>query len=93
VDYSYGGGFTLFNSLGAIKISRVYSVPGDTVTIDRTQYANAISFQTGISRELKNPALENSNLDGSNWDNASVVAVYGNGGRGTPKAQNSTFTP
>jgi hypothetical protein len=47
----------------------------------------------GVSRELKNPALDNSNMDGSNWANALVTAVYGPGGRGTPKAQNSTYTP
>ncbi len=80
------------NSLGAFKISRV--VGTDTLTIDRTQFASAaISAQNGVSRELKNPALDNSNMDGSNWADASVTAVYGPGGRGTPKAQNSTYTP
>jgi hypothetical protein len=78
------------NSLDAFKISRVYGT--DTVTIDRTQYANAsVSAQNGISRELKNPSLDNSNMDGSNWADASVTSVYGEGGRGTPKAQNSGF--
>ncbi|HEU0298404.1 MAG TPA: lamin tail domain-containing protein [Longimicrobium sp.] len=92
IDYSYGGALTLANSLDAVKISRVYGT--DTVTIDRTQYSSpGISAQSGISRELKNPALDNSNMDGSNWDNALVTAVYGSGGRGTPKAQNSTYTP
>ena len=94
VDYSYGGALVLANSLDALKISRLYSVPGDTVTLDRTQFAQAsVSAQAGISRELKNPGLDNSNLDGSNWANASVTSVYGNGGRGTPKAQNSTYVP
>jgi hypothetical protein len=93
VDYSYGTALNqLANSLDAVKVARVYG--NDTVTVDRTQYANAsISAQEGISRELKNPALDNSNMDGSNWGSASVTAVYGSGGRGTPKAQNSTFTP
>ena len=92
VDYSYGGALALANSLDAVKIARV--VGTDTVTIDRTQYANAgVSAQSGVSRELKNPALDNSNMDGSNWASASVTAVYGSGGRGTPKAQNSTYTP
>jgi hypothetical protein len=91
VDYVYTmSGFA--NSLGAFKIARVYGT--DTLTLDRTQYASAaISAQNGISRELKNPALDNSNMDGSNWSDALVTAVYGPGGRGTPKAQNSTFTP
>jgi hypothetical protein len=92
VDYAYGAALQLANSLDAVKISRVYGT--DTLTIDRTQYASAaISAQNGISRELKNPALDNSNMDGSNWADALVTAVYGPGGRGTPKAQNSTFTP
>src|SRR4051812_29536503 len=92
VDYSYGGGMAFANSLDAFKIARVYGT--DTLTLDRTQYASAAtSAKDGISRELKNPALDNSNMDGSNWGDASVTSVYGPGGRGTPKAQNSTFTP
>jgi hypothetical protein len=91
-DYAFGSALSLANSLDAIKISRVFGT--DTVTIDRIQYSNAsVSAQSAISRELKNPALDNSNMDGSNWDNALVTAVYGLGGRGTPKAQNSTYTP
>jgi hypothetical protein len=92
VDYAYGAALALANSLDAIKVARVYGT--DTLTIDRTQYASAaISAQNGISRELTNPALDNSNMDGSNWADALVTAVYGPGGRGTPKAQNSTFVP
>jgi hypothetical protein len=92
IDYAYGAAMQLANSLDAVKIARVYGT--DTLTLDRTQFASAaISAQNGISRELKNPALDNSNMDGSNWADALVTAVYGPGGRGTPKAQNSTFTP
>ena len=92
VDYAYGAALALTNSLDALKIARV--VGTDTLTIDRTQFASAaISARDGISRELTNPALDNSNMDGSNWADALVTAVYGPGGRGTPKAQNSTFTP
>jgi hypothetical protein len=92
VDYAYGGAMSWTNSIDALKISRVAGT--DTLTLDRTQYASAAtSAQNGISRELRNPALDNSDMDGSNWAYASVVAVYGPGGRGTPKAQNSTFTP
>ncbi|HEX8830327.1 MAG TPA: lamin tail domain-containing protein, partial [Longimicrobium sp.] len=83
VDYSFGGFLAFANSLDALKISRAYA-EGDTLTLDRTQYASAaISAQNGVSRELKNPALDNSNLDGSNWANAAVTSVYGSGGRGT----------
>jgi len=92
VDYAYGAALALANSLDAIKIARVWGT--DTLTLDRTQYSSAaVSAQNGISRELINPALDNSNMDGSNWADALVTAVYGPGGRGTPKAQNSTFTP
>ena len=92
IDYAYGGAISFPASLDAFKISRVYGA--DTLTIDRTQYANgAISGQEGVSRELKNPGLDNSNMDGSNWGNASVTSVYGAGGRGTPRAQNSVYTP
>ncbi|HEX6038785.1 lamin tail domain-containing protein [Longimicrobium sp.] len=93
VDYSYGTALNqLANSLDAVKIARVVGM--DTLTLDRTQYSNAsVSAKDGISRELKNPALDNSNMDGSNWGDASVTSVYGSGGRGTPKAQNSVFTP
>lgn len=92
VDYAYGTALMLANSLDAVKIARIFGF--DTLTVDRTQYAQAtVSAQDGVSRELKNPALDNSNMDGSNWASASVTSVYGSGGRGTPKAQNSTYEP
>jgi hypothetical protein len=95
VDYAYGSALFLQNSLDALKISRVYGPDGnDTLTIDRTQFASAaVSAKDGVGRELLNPALDNTNMDGSNWADAAVTAVYGPGGRGTPKAQNSTYTP
>lgn len=92
VDYAWGSSVALASSLDAFKVARV--VGSDTLTLDRTQYSQAsVSAQDGISRELKNPALDNSNMDGSNWGSASVTSVYGDGGRGTPKAQNSAYTP
>jgi len=92
VDYAYGSALSLANSLDAVKIARVYGT--DTLTIDRTSYLSAaISAQNGVSRELLNPSLDNSNMDGASWAHADVSAVYGNGGRGTPKAQNSTYVP
>lgn len=91
-DYFYSNALALANSLDAIKISRVFGT--DTLTIDYVRYSTAaISAQKGIARELKNPALDNLNMDGSNWADAAVTAVYGTGGRGTPRAQNSTFVP
>ena len=100
VDYAWGTALTLSSVYDAIKIARLFDMSGatpdtsDALTIDRVAYASeAISGQNGISRELKNPALDNSNMDGSNWAAAAVSATYGPGGRGTPKAQNSAFVP
>jgi hypothetical protein len=92
VDYPYGSALLLANSVDALKIGRVYGT--DTLTLDRAAYASAAtSAQNGISRELINPVLDNVNIDGSSWANASVSAVFGAGGRGTPRAQNSAFVP
>jgi uncharacterized repeat protein (TIGR01451 family) len=92
VDYAYGSAMSLVNSVDSIRI-RTPAATG-ALKIDKTQYASAaVSAQNGVSRELKNPALDNSNLDGSNWADASVTSVYGAGGRGTPKSQNGTYTP
>jgi hypothetical protein len=91
VNYAYGSALALANGVDALKISRVYGP--DTLTIDRAAYVSAsISAKNGISRELTNPALDNANIDGSNWADADAAAVYGPGGRGTPGAQNSTAT-
>lgn len=90
VDYAYGAAMNFANSLDAFKLSRAFGT--DTITIDRTMYANAaVSAQNGVSRELFNPMIDNSNMDGSNWADALVTSVYGPGGRGTPKAQNSVY--
>ena len=68
------------------RVSRARMAPMSAVSA-------SISPQNGISRELKNPALPNADIDGSNWSDASTTAVYGPGGRGTPGARNSGFTP
>jgi len=91
VDYDYAN-ISLPNSVAALKISRVYG--SDTLTVDRTAYASGtISARNGFSRELINPSLDNSNMDGANWADVNTAAIYGSGGRGTPRAQNSTFVP
>lgn len=90
VDYAYGAALSLVSSSDAIKISRVAG--SDTLTIDRISYANAaISAIMGVSRELKNPALDNSNMDGSNWANGLVS--FGLGGLGSPKLVNASLVP
>jgi hypothetical protein len=92
VDYAYGSALVFANSLDALKISRVYGA--DTLTIDRAAYASAAtSAQNGISRELLDPTSDNSNMDGGNWGDAGVLAVYGPGGRGTPGMPNSVSGP
>jgi hypothetical protein len=91
VDYDYAN-ISLANSVAALKISRVYG--SDTLTVDRTAYASGtISARNGFSRELTNPSLDNVNMDGGNWADVNTAAIYGSGGRGTPRAQNSTFVP
>ncbi len=91
IDYAYGAALALTNSIDAVKISYVRGT--DTLTIDYVRYGAVTSAQNGISRELKNPSLDNVNMDGSNWGDASVTSVYGTGGRGTPKMKNSAFVP
>lgn len=96
VDYAYGAALQLANSLDGVRIQSPNLLPVlGSMVIDKTFYASpGISAQNGISRELKNPALDNLNMDNqTNWADAGVSAVYGPGGRGTPRAQNSTFTP
>lgn len=97
VDYAYGAALQFTNSTGALRISRLFDSGGaspDTLTIDYVKYVAAgISALNGISRELINPAFDNLDIDGANWAHAAVSAVYGPGGRGTPKAQNSTYVP
>lgn len=92
VDYQYGAVMAFSNSVDGLRLRTPAAT--NSLTIDQAYYSSAaISAQDGISRELKNPALDNINFDGSNWASASATAVYGSGGRGTPKAQNSVFTP
>jgi hypothetical protein len=92
VDYAYGAALVLANNQDRVRVQTPDAL--GSLTIDMTQYAIAsVSGKNGISRELKNPALDNANMDGSNWDDALVTAVYGPGGRGTPKFQNGTYTP
>jgi len=93
VDYNFVNDLRFSNGGtggDGIKIARLYGT--DTLTIDQVFYGIG-GAPDGFSRELLNPALNNADMDGSNWANALVGAVYGPGGKGTPKAQNSQFTP
>lgn len=93
VDYAYGAALLLANSQDRLRM-QVPDALG-SLTIDFTVYGSAaISAQNGVSRELKNPALDNLIMDDQTyWADAAVTSVYGPGGRGTPKAQNSSYTP
>lgn len=64
---------------------------GDGVTIDSVGYTSAAtSAVAGRSRELTNPALDNTNVDGSAW--ALATTNYESSNRGTPGTVNSTST-
>lgn len=81
--YGYGSALDLSETADAIRIARAYGA--DTLIIDQVSYANgAISAKTGTSRELKNPAYDNANVDGPNW--ADMVA-------GTPWYRNLSYVP
>ncbi len=108
VTYSYGAALSFANSLDKIRLvgpttnGRDWNTMTDStanpapesVIVDRIRYASAaISAQNGVSRTLKSIDLDNHDMDGSNWEDASVVDVYGPGGRGTPGAPGTAFLP
>ncbi|HEX6037450.1 lamin tail domain-containing protein [Longimicrobium sp.] len=63
------------------------------VTVDSVFYTSGTTTAvSAVARELKNPALDNTLMDGSNWGAATSAYDATNNNRGTPKAQNSVFT-
>jgi len=61
------------------------------VTVDSVGYtSSSISASNGVSRELKNVGLDNSNTDGANW--AAATTNYETSNKGTPGAANGTST-
>ncbi|MDB4949338.1 MAG: ExeM/NucH family extracellular endonuclease [Gemmatimonadetes bacterium] len=94
VDYLYthkvGGTATgLQFSNSAADYFRIRAASG--ATIDSVRYSNAsIAAAAGVARELTDPALENSTVDGANW--ASATTNYQAANKGTPGALNSTST-
>lgn len=91
VDYAYGAALALANGGDGVRLQTPYP---ESLTLDEAKFSNqSVSAKNGISRELKNPELDNSDMDGANWADASVSTVYGPGGRGTPGAQNAAYTP
>ena len=108
-DTSKNGGITpdyLYTSkIGTTSTSLTFSNSGSEffrvraptgVTVDSAGYASgSTTAVSGVARELKNPALDNTAVDGTNWGAATTVydPTTANNNRGTPKAQNSVFTP
>src|SRR5690606_15590446 len=59
--------------------------------VDSVGYTNAaIAAAAGTARELIDPSLDNTSLDGANW--ASATVVYASSNRGSPGAVNSPGT-
>jgi hypothetical protein len=108
-DASKNGGITpdyLYTSrIGTTSTSLTFSNSGSDffrirastgVTVDSVFYTSGTTTAVaGVARELKNPALDNTLVDGSSWGAATAVydPTTANNNRGTPKAQNSVFTP
>ena len=106
VDYAYG---TVINLANSLDVLRLVSPAGYISDQSVCSYTDPVCFQTfhveidraryrtmpgnGVSWELRNPALDNMEIDGINWIDASPTSVYGPGGNGTPGARNSAFTP
>jgi DNA/RNA endonuclease G (NUC1) len=62
------------------------------VTVDSAGYTTAGTVAvSGVARELKNPSLDNTSVDGSNW--AAAVSDYAASNKGTPGTANGTSTP
>jgi DNA/RNA endonuclease G (NUC1) len=94
VDYLYthkiGGTATgLQFSNSAADYFRIRTALG--VTVDSAGYtSSSVSAKSGFSRELTNPALDNPNIDGMSW--AQATTNYESSNKGTPGAANSTST-
>lgn len=94
VHYNYvhalGGTSTLLQfSNSAADHFRIRMANG--VTVDSAGYTNATTATVaGRARELTNPALDNTAIDGPNW--AQATTNYESANRGTPGAVNSTST-
>jgi DNA/RNA endonuclease G (NUC1) len=93
-DYVYtgqiGGTSTnlTFSNSGADRF--VLSAPTG-VTVDSVAYTSAsIAGRSGIARELADPRLDNSAVDGANWRDATNVYDVANNNRGTPRASNDS---
>ena len=74
--------FQLSNTADAI---RVFAPTG--VLLDQVSYSNGgVAAVSGFARELKDPALDNTAVDGVNWVNSNIN--YNATNKGTPGAKN-----
>lgn len=92
-DYVYSPNSTSttlqFSNSGA---ERFVIRTGGGVTVDSVAYTNtSLVAAAGRARELVNPSLDNTLVDGSNWANAS--STYATSNLGTPRQPNGNGTP
>lgn len=72
--------FQLSNTADAVRL-----LSPSSVIVDEVNYGSS-SAVSNIARELRDPSLDNTNVDGANWANASIN--YETTNKGTPRAAN-----
>jgi len=61
------------------------------VIVDSVSYtSSSVAAKNGVARELKDPTLDNTNVDGANWQDA--TATFTGVTKGTPRAPNTGAT-
>jgi len=102
--YSYGTAITLGNNntdwitiktpTGELLDSVAYSASTVNLAVTppaRTIGAPSFTVQSGISRVLVDPAIDNSVMAATNWQSTPAGTTYGSGDRGTPNTCTYTF--
>jgi len=88
VDYSYFTGNTATTIfLDGTDILKLRDASG--ATVDSVRWQTSSTIAAGVTRALKDPALNNANVDGSNWAYSTVK--FGDGDYGTPRAANGAL--
>ena len=92
VDYAYAPVTTVTTLTFSNSGSDRFTVRLGSVTLDSIAYTSSGTVAAnGVSRELKNPSLDNTLVDGSNW--ASATTNYEASNKGTPGQSNGSGTP
>jgi endonuclease G len=102
--YSYGTAITLGNnntdwvtikaSTGELLDSVAYSASTVNLAVTpptRTIVTPSFTVQSGISRVLIDPAIDNSVMAATNWQSTAAGTTYGSGDRGTPNTCTYTY--